>query len=308
MDLLKTYTPATDPSRTASALAHAQAGESAIQHLGWCKAYDDLMAQLAAGPVFLALLGPAGTGKTWLLQAVLAALREQGQPAVLVQRGELSLEAAAGTVVLVDEAARMDDARLAQLAGAREASIVLAGLPAFASRLGQLAHPPAIVPLASLPFRDLPGFVASWLVARGVPTEVLDERAARRLFDHSGGVPRLVVQFLRAALAMNGQVGAAAIGADQLDEVAALRLGESGAGPAAAAEGMPGSAGRSLAAAGPAAPGPAPAETPVLPEAAPVAVAPGASARPGARLGRPRKSVVLALAASLLIAAVLAAS
>lgn len=260
------------------------------------------MAQLAAGPVFLALLGPAGTGKTWLLQAVLAALRGQGRAAIFVPRGELPIEAAAGTVVLVDEAARMDDEGLAQLAGARDASIVLVGLPAFASRLGQLAHPPAVVPLARLPSRDVPGFAASWLATRGVPAESLDEHAARRLFDHSGGVPRLMVQFLRAALALNGQVGAAAIGADQLDEVAALRLGEPGAGL------TPGGVGRSLAVGGAVTPGPAPAASPVLPETAPAAAAPGAPARLRARLGRARLAAALALAASLLVAAVLAAS
>ena len=266
------------------------------------------MAQLAAGPVFLALLGSVGTGKTWLLQAVLTALREQGRPVVFVPRGELLIAAAAGTVVLVDEAARMDDGMLAQLAGARDACVVLADLPAFASRLGQLAHPPAIVPLAPFPSRDMPGFARSWLAARGLPAEVLDERAVRRLFDHSGGVPRLVVQFLRAALALNRQVGATVIGADQVDEVMSLRLGDPVAEPAAGAEGTPGDVGWDLAVAGPAAPDPAPAAAPVLPEAAPIAIAPDAPARPWARLARAGLAAVLALAVFLLIAAVLAAS
>jgi len=48
MDLLTTWTPAPDPGRTESALAPGQAGENAIQHPGWCKAHDGLMAQLIA--------------------------------------------------------------------------------------------------------------------------------------------------------------------------------------------------------------------------------------------------------------------
>ena len=202
----------------------------------------------------------------------------------------------------------MDGGMLAQLAGARDASVVLADLPALASRLRQLAHPPDIVPLAPFPSRDMPGFARSWLAAHGPPAEVLEERAVWRLFDHSGGVPRLVVQFLRAALALNRQVGAAVIGADQVDEVVLLRLGGPVAEPAAGAEGTLGDVGRSLVVAGPAAPGSTPVEVPALAEAAPAAVAPSGPAQAWNRLGRARLAAVLALVASLLIAAVLAAS
>ncbi|HEY0202910.1 MAG TPA: hypothetical protein VGC15_02000 [Acetobacteraceae bacterium] len=278
----------------------------------------ELVAGLTAGPAFLALLGPAGTGKSWMLQAAAAALRRRGQPVILVRRGELPIEVFPGTAVLVDEAARMDDGQLARLAAVRDASVVLADLPAFAARLEQLPRPPTIVPLAPLVREDMPEFVAAWLAARGLPAGVLTHPAISRLFDNSGGVPRLVVQLLRAALAVHGDVGAAGIGADAVDEMAALRLGELDAGTApppvpdaprtvqqepGAASDAPGTAGQQSAAAGPVPPSEAPVIPPAPPE--PVLAAPKAGASPQPRR-RVRHAAVPALAASLLIAAALA--
>lgn len=329
MNYLTTWTPP-DPSSPAPASAATGGPDAPVQHPGWCEAYDGLMielvAGLTAGPAFLALLGPAGTGKTWLLHAAAADLRRRGQPVVLVRRGELPIEVFPGTAVLVDEAARMDDQQLARLAAVRDASIVLADLPAFAARLDQLARPPAIVPLAPIAPGDMPEFVAAWLGARGLPAGMLTHPAVARLFDHSGGVPRLVVQLLRAALAMRGEMGAASIGPDEMDEMAALRLGgfDAGTAPPAiqdaphisqeqpgVAQDAPGMAGEEPAAADLAPPSEAPASPPP-PESAPTAPSPaaplaGASIQPRRRLRRAARAAVLpALAASLLMAATLA--
>lgn len=333
MNYLTTWTPP-DPSSPAPASAATGGSDAPVQHPGWCEAYDSLMielvAGLTAGPAFLALLGPAGTGKTWLLHAAAAGLRRRGQPAILVRRGELPIEVFPGTAVLVDEAARMDDRQLARLAAVRDASIVLADLPAFAVRLDQLARPPAIVPLAPLAPGDMPEFVAAWLGARGLPVGMLTHSAVARLFDHSGGVPRLVVQLLRAALAMHGGMGAASIGPDAVDEMAALRLGGFDAGTAqpavqdaphpspeqpGIAQDAPGMAGEESAA-DPAPPSEAPLSKapaiPPSPEPAPAAhtsTAPpaGVSVQPRRRIRRAARAAVLpALAASLLMAAALA--
>jgi len=339
MNYLTTWPPP-DPSSPAPASAATGGSDAPVPHPGWCEAYDSLMielvAGLTAGPAFLALLGPAGTGKTWLLHAAAACLRRRGQPAILVRRGELPIEVFPGTAVIVDEAARMDDRQLARLAAVRDASIVLADLPAFAVRLDQLARPPAIVPLAPLAPEDMPEFVAAWLGARGLPAGMLTHPAVARLFDHSGGVPRLVVQLLRAALAMHGGMAAASIGPDAVDEMAALRLGGFDAGTAQpavqdaphpspvqpgvaqASPGMagPGMAGEELAAADPAPPSEAPlSKAPAIPsppEPAPAAHTPsappaGVSVQPRRRLRRAARAAVLpALAASLLMATALA--
>jgi hypothetical protein len=287
----------------------------------------ELVAGLTAGPAFLALLGPAGTGKTWMLQAAAAAMRRRGQPAVLVRRGELPIEVFPGTAILVDEAARMNDAQLARLAAVRDASVVLADLPAFAARLKRLDRPPAIVPLLPLARQDVPAFATAWLGARGLPAGVLTPPAVTRLFDHSGGVPRLVVQLLRAALAMHGELRAAGIGADAVDEMAALRLGGFDAVTAdavtapppavqdvlgtapkkpGAAPDTPGMAARNPAIPDPATPSEVPGSPPDTPEPTLATPTAGVSVQPRRRRRRAVAIVLPALAASLLIVAVLA--
>ena len=310
MDGLTPRTTELDLRWSAPAFTAAGAVDAAVQHPGWCEAYDrlmvELLARLGAGPAFFALLGPAGTGKTWLLQAVAAALRQQGQAVILVRRGELPIEAAPGAVILVDEAARMDDGPLARLEGMRDASIVLADLPVFAARLQRLARPPAIIPLAPLRSGDMPGFATAWLASRGVPADILTPAAAARLSEHSDGVPRLAVQLLRAALAMAGPSAGAWIGADLVDEVAALRFGGFDAVSAEAAEPV---AGEDLVHADPLAPGSPPALAPEVQEADPGSPARVASGRPRAVRGRAGQAAAWgAVAASLLVAAVLAAS
>ncbi len=331
MNYLTTWTPL-DPSSPVPASAAKSGSDAPVQHPGWCEAYDGLMIELVAGltdgPAFLALLGPAGTGKTWMLQAAAADLRRRGQPVIIVRRGELPIEVFPGTAVLVDEAARMDDRQLERLAAVRDASVVLADLPAFAARLKQLARQPTIVPLAPLARQDMPGFVAAWLATHGLPAGVLTHPAVSRLFDHSGGVPRLAVQLLRAALAVHGNMGAAGIGADAVDEMATLRLGGLDAeiappavqdapdtvqqhpGVAADTPGLqdaPGTAGNEPAAAAPVPPSEAPATPPAPPD--PVLTAPtaGVSVQPRRRVRRTATAVALpALAASLLIVAAFA--
>ncbi len=331
MNYLTTWNPP-DPSCPAPASAAKGGPDAPVQHPGWCEAYDGLMIELVtgltAGPAFLALLGPAGTGKTWMLQAAAADLRRRGQPVILVRRGELPIEVFPGTAVLVDEAARMDDGQLARLAAVRDASVVLADLPAFAARLEQLARPPTIVPLAPLSPGDMPEFVAAWLAARGLPAGVVAHPAISRLFDHSGGIPRLVVQLLRAALAVHGEMGAAGIGADAVDEMAALRLGgfDAEIAPPAVQDapptvqqkpdvapdtpGMPDTpdmVGEEPAAAGPVPPSEAPATSPVPPDSVLTVPTAGMSARPRRRVRRAAAAAALsAVAASLLIVAALA--
>jgi hypothetical protein len=96
-----------------AAIAAGSGAGAPIEHRGWCRARDRALAGVANKPAFFALLGPAGTGKTWLLHTIQMPLQQRGQQAKLVLRGELPFHVAAGTVVLVDEAATMDAERLA---------------------------------------------------------------------------------------------------------------------------------------------------------------------------------------------------
>ena len=103
-----------------------------------------ILTAAGAGPITLALLGAAGTGKT------LAAAGAGRRPSAARVRGyraasgRPALDAdARARALLVDEAGRMDEPALMKLAAQRTSLVILTDLPPFAKTLERLSPPPA---------------------------------------------------------------------------------------------------------------------------------------------------------------------
>ena len=202
------------------------------EHQGWRTARSQVLAALAAGPGVVALLGPAGTGKTLLLRELARALREAGRPAELVGRGDRHFDAGTGEVVLIDEAARMGDAALDSLALPGMAS-VLADLPSLEGRLeerlaslGITGTVMTVVRLAPLRPDEIGAFVADRLARAGQPVGMLTAGAVEALALQSAGVPRVLNLLARAALFMAETDGAARVEERHVSLAVALREGE----------------------------------------------------------------------------------
>ncbi len=91
--------------------------ELVVDHLAWREALDQVRVALSRPSAIVALLGPAGTGKTLLLRTLLNELRDGGRNAVLLERGDAENRPAARPgIVLVDEADRIGSETLEALA------------------------------------------------------------------------------------------------------------------------------------------------------------------------------------------------
>ncbi len=195
------------------------------EHQGWRTAHDQVLAALAAGLGLVALLGPAGTGKTLLLRDLVRALRAAGRDAQLVGRGDLQFGVGTCEVVLVDEAARMDDAALESLALPGVAA-VLTDLPSLEARLEGLGTVVTVVRLAPLRPDEVGAFVADRLARAGQSADLLTAGAVEAIALYSAGVPRVLNLLARAAMFMAETEGAARVEEEHVNLAVALRDGE----------------------------------------------------------------------------------
>lgn len=194
------------------------------EHRGWREAREQALAALAAGQGLIALLGPAGTGKTLLLRDLARSLRATGQAVQLVGRGDLPFDAGAGEVVLVDEAARTDAATLDRLC-ASGAAVILADLPGLEARLDNHDRPAAVVRLAPLRTDEVGAFVADRLTRAGQLPDMLTAGAVAALALHSSGIPRVLNLLARAALFVAASEGTEPVEGRHVDLAVALREG-----------------------------------------------------------------------------------
>ncbi|MBN9563029.1 MAG: AAA family ATPase [Alphaproteobacteria bacterium] len=204
----------------------------AVAHDGWREACDRALAAVLAGPGVVLVLGPAGTGKTLLLQHLAGELRARGMDVLLSTRGYFDPADKAGIgqprAVLIDEADRLSPESLDGLGHLGRCAFVLAGVTEPHEESGPIAGEGAsIIRLAPLPAGEVGAFVTARLVQVGLRPDILTEGAIERLAALSAGVPRLLNMLTGSALFLARTAGASRVEAAHVIEAAALREGPS---------------------------------------------------------------------------------
>ncbi|HEY8611091.1 MAG TPA: hypothetical protein VIL69_07350 [Roseomonas sp.] len=192
-----------------------------MPHGAWTAARRDILEAFAAGERLIALIGPPGVGKSRLLREIENSLRSPEFRVLRLESGEWADAATAPQVLLVDEAGRMDDATLEQLADRLVGFTVLVGLPAFAERLEALQH--RIVELGPLRTADIPAYVAARLAGTGLDEARLADGTVAALAEASGGIPRLLNLLIGTSFLVADIAGSREVRPEHVREAAALR-------------------------------------------------------------------------------------
>ncbi len=190
-----------------------------IEHPAWAAARDALLA-MSYEPGAVALLGPPGTGKSALLRDVAHQLRAAGRVVTLVRQGDLVGDVPPGGVLLVDEACRMGPLERHAMMRQRSGFVVLADVDP--PRGDPALHAVELRPLTDAETAD---FAAAWLAGNAPPGTTLSGSTIARLYLHSGGTVRLLLQLLGAAHAVRDGVGSSSVTGDDIDLAAAMREG-----------------------------------------------------------------------------------
>ena len=202
--------------------------DHAVAHRAWRTARDRLRDAVLAGPGLTLLVGPAGTGKSLMLEDLAQGLRKAGAGVVLQARGDIPaarLDPKMGNplVVLVDEADRMDDVALHKLGVNGPYAVVLAGL---SDRGLGGDNSVEIVRLSPLDRGGVATFVGARLASAGLPATMFGDEAITRLTKCSGGIPRLVNTIAGAALFLAERDGLDRVAGGHVAEAAKLQGGE----------------------------------------------------------------------------------
>ena len=202
--------------------------ELVVDHPAWCEALGRMRTALSRPSAIVALLGPAGTGKTLLLRILLDELRDQGRNAVLLERGDAEDHPAARPgIVLVDEADRIGPAMLeavakpGALAESGVSGIVFAALPSFAERMGAIPGA-TVVPLRPLEAAEAAAFVRARAEATGAPDRLTGDANAG-IVANGKGIPRLLGALLTAADFVASLHAAPHVTAEHVEEAVSLR-------------------------------------------------------------------------------------
>ena len=202
--------------------------ELVVDHPAWREALGQVRVALSRPPAIVALLGPAGTGKTLLLRTLLDELRDGGRNAVLLERGDAEDSPAAPPgIVLVDEADRIGPAMLEALARPEALAesgvggIVFAALPSFAERIGAIPGA-TVVPLRALGAEEAAAFVQARAEAMGAPGRLTDDANAE-IVTNGKGIPRLLGALLTAADFVATLQAAPHVTAEHVQEAVSLR-------------------------------------------------------------------------------------
>lgn len=208
------------PARSNDAFPFHPSSGPIFAHPGWNRARIELLNAVRQAKS-AALLGPAGSGKSFLLQDLARTLNDDGCGAHLLQRGD-ALELSSWTsTLLIDEAGRIGPELLKQLCTI-DVPFVVAALTNFADRLATLPRPVEIVVLHPLSPEEVAQFLSARLTAAGRSCDLLEPGAVLALADRSGGLLRSVNILAGAALFLAELEGSARVRERHVEEAAAI--------------------------------------------------------------------------------------
>ena len=192
----------------------------AVLFTGWVATRDRLAAALLGGTTRVLLTGPAGTGKTVLVEHVARVLRAAGRTVIIQLADADPAPPGPGVTLIVDEADRLTAAKLRHLFDDATGTVVLTGLAPLARRVASGTMQLTLEPLGPA---DAQEYIAEWLALNGRTPAELDSQAVRVLVALSGGVPRLLSTLLAAGAWLARNANAPIIQAVHIQEAAELR-------------------------------------------------------------------------------------
>ncbi|MBV8913586.1 MAG: hypothetical protein JOZ05_11180, partial [Acetobacteraceae bacterium] len=190
------------------------------------------------------LTGPAGTGKSALVQEIARILRYAGwhvtiRIAALQPDGAQRAPGRQQSVLFIDEADRLSMDELERLDAGGAGALVLAGLDEIGARWGAGAR----VSLSVLTPAEARAYIEQWLTMAGQDLSRFEPSAIERAVELGAGVPRLLSSLLCGTLWMRAANGSERVRREHVEDAAALRFcsredgaeSPEGAGSAAAA-------------------------------------------------------------------------
>lgn len=202
----------------------ARAGEPApIPHSAWSAARRGILEAFAAGERLVLLVGGPGSGKTLLLREIEASLRSPSFRVGRVEGSGWAEGAPLSQILLVDDAERIGDAELRQVAERAVGFTVLAGTPALARRLGALPH--RLVELGPIQERDIPAYVAAQVIRAGLENDRLGGGTVEAFASAAKGDPARLNRLIGTSFLVANMAGSREVLPEHVRRAAAVRTG-----------------------------------------------------------------------------------
>ena len=195
-----------------------------VVHPVWRDARDKVLGLVQVQARLIAILGPAGSGKTTLLRVLAETLPRVKPVTWFSEFSDVGCEFPPDSIVLVDEAERLNDQTFDTLARTESVTIVMTALPPFYGRLQDFPKS-EVVSLPRLTDDEAMAFLAEWVAQFGLPVSSLTPEAWERLVAHCRGVARLLVSLLKLALFVAAEESAPRVVLAHVEQAIAIQGG-----------------------------------------------------------------------------------